>query len=1117
MRLAQPRNISRADLSKPGSSMSAVCMLAVLFLLATLAWTGQAAASTPWWHVNTISAPAATPGGESSLVLEVSNLGDAAVNGSANPVTIIDELPPGVTATHVDGGGGGSFPIGINGVPKLLECAIAGQLVVCSYAGPLLDYERFEIAIDVEVEPGEGNGVSEVVVSGGAAARKVWRHPLALEGGPGPFAGETYELKPEEEEGDVDTQAGSHPFQLTSTFALNTKTVPVKVLGGGSRLEVQPVELPKDLRFVLPPGMVGNPTPLPKCSLAVFVKQSTTVKCPDDTAVGVSTPIITNVFGQPVPLAEAVPVYSLEPAVGEPARFGFTTQVGPVVLDTSVRPSGGTYPVVVSVSDVPDDVGFLGAQVTFWGVPGLAAHDTARGSCLDQFEGHNIGDITQLERPCPVEGKPAPFLIMPTSCAGALNTVAEGDPWEAVDSFSVLKEYTFTDEAGEPVVQDGCDRLSFEPSMRVSSDSREASTAGALAVDVHVDQEASLTPTGLAEATVKDTTVALPAGVVLNPAGADGLAACTLDEIGLESEDEATCPDASKVGQVEVDTPLLPNPLQGSAYIAAQEANPFGSLLALYVVVYDPISGVRVKLAGEVKPDPTTGQLVSTFKSTPQLPFEDFSVEFFGGSRSPLATPALCGSYSTSASIAPWSGAPAAQVLSSPFSIVSGPGGAPCQSPPPFAPSLTAGSLNLQAGAFTPFTSTITREDGNQTLHSVQLRMPPGLSGILTGVPLCGEVQANAGQCGAGSLIGETTVSVGVGDTPFTVKGGKVYLTGPYEGAPFGLSIVNPAKAGPFDLENTKSKRPACDCLVVRAKIDVDQITAAITVTTDSSGPYSIPTILEGIPLQIKHVNVTINRPGFTFNPTSCAPMHITGSISSSEGATAALSIPFQVTNCATLAFKPAFSVTTAAHTSRAKGASLRAKLSYPKAAPGTQTNIRSVKVSLPKQLPSRLSTLQKACPARVFEANPASCPSGSLVGTAKATTPLLPVQLNGPAYFVSHGGQQFPELVIVLSGYGVTVDLHGETFINEKTNVTSSTFRMVPDVPVGVFELSLPQGPNSALAATANLCKTKLTMPTAFTAQNGTTIHRSTKISVSGCPKVKKHKATKGGRRRKG
>ncbi len=348
-----------------------------------------------------------------------------------------------------------------------------------------------------------------------------------------------------------------------------------------------------------------------------------------------------------------------------------------------------------------------------------------------------------------------------------------------------------------------------------------------------------------------------------------------------------------------------------------------------------------------------------------------------------------------------------------------------------------------------------------------------------------------------------------MGGDPFSVKGGKVFITGPYEGAPFGLSIVNPAKAGPFDLE----KSTPCDCVVVRAKIEVDPITAQLTVTSDNQGPYKIPTIIDGIPLQIKHVNVTINRPGFTFNPTNCNPMSITGSLSSTEGATSSLSVPFQVTNCAVLGFNPQFSVSTSGKTSRQTGASLHVKLAYPKAPFGSQANIKSVKVALPRQLPSQLKTLQKACPAATFNSNPAACLPESRIGEARATTPLLPVPLSGPVYFVSYGGAQFPELVIVLTGYGTTVDLHAETFISK--GITTSTFRTIPDVPVGTFELTLPQGKFSALAAPyGKLCQTKLVMPTIFTAQNGMTLKQNTRIGVTGCPKkaTKKKKGKKAG-----
>jgi hypothetical protein len=1084
------------------------CVLVlVVVCMGMLTCAGSARATMPWWHVNAVSAPATKPGGEGDVVLEVSNVGDAWVPGflqpGVPPVKIHMNLPAGVTPAGVHPAGGGQFGIEFG---KNMACSIEGQSVGCTYSFPLLAYERLMVIVDVKVAPGAGEGVSEASVSGGGAPPVVWRHALALGDTPPPYGAENYELTPEEEGGALDTQAGSHPFQLTTTLTFSTKAEPVSIFNLNTGLheivpEIKPIEQTKDLHFNLPPGLVGNPTPLPKCSVYLFLSKEGAL-CPSDTVVGVAIPLIKKLGeAERQPFAVTEPLYSLEPAVGEPARFGFEVPLtGAVILDTSVR-TGGDYGVVVTVPDIFNHAFFIGNQVTFWGVPADARHETTRGTCLNKPEFTNSGI---REQHCPVQEKAQPFLDLPASCTGPLRTSVEGDSWEHAGTFSTPKEYLFANSVGETFGMDGCNRLNFEPSVSLTPDGQEASTPTGLTVGEHVAQEASLNPTGLADSTVKDTTVTLPAGVTIDPAGADGLSACSLGEVGLESHAEQSCPESSKIGTVEIRTPLLPNPLTGAAYLAQQNANPFGSLVAMYIVVYDPVSGVRVKVAGEVKPDPVTGQLVSTFLNTPQLPFEDLKLHFFGGSRAPLGTPALCGSYTTTASVAPWSGnAPVDS--SSTFQITSGPNHTPCSDPLPFNPELTTGSLNIQAGAFTPFTMTMSREDGNQNLDAIQLKMPPGLLGEISKVKLCGEAEGNAGTCGPESLIGETTVSVGLGGNPYTVKGGKVYITGPYAGAPYGLSIVNPAKAGPFDLGQ----------VVVRAKIEVDPSNAAITITSDTSGPYRIPQMIDGIPLQIKHVNVTITRPEFTFNPTNCSPQQIGGALTSSQGAVSALHVPFQVTNCAVLGFKPIFSVSTAGHTSRAAGASLNVKLTYPKAPFGSQANIGKVKVDLPKQLPSRLTTLQKACPDSMFNQNPAACPADSRIGSATATTPVLPVHLEGPAYFVSHGGEKFPELIIALTGQGVTVYLHGETFIS-KAGITSSTFRTIPDVPIGVFELHLPQGPDSALAANGNLCTAKLVMPTTFVGANGMQIKQSTPITATGCPKHKKAKKASRHRKKK-
>ena len=886
----------------------------------------------------------------------------------------------------------------------------------------------------------------------------------------GGFGLQSTEVLTTNQDGSPDVQAGSHPYSFITGFHVNE---PERV----SETEFRPSGALKDVHVELPPGFVGNPNAVPKCTSAELNNGG----CPNDTVVGyVDTYLVyRGIEGNKFPeLSVSDPLYNMQAPPGVPGELAYKAlELVPIFMNITVR-EGGDYGLNVDVHNIGDAISVYGAKVVIWGVPAESSHDPLRGACLEWEEKSNGN--------CPVNVPPVPFLTNPTSCDTPRSATLSVDDWEDPGVF--FSKTVPVDELA------GCEKLPFEPSLSVQPDGGDADSPSGLSVDLHVPQEATTNLVGLAEADVKNTTVVLPEGLTLNPAAADGLSSCSELAFGLHSGEVSGCPVESKVGTVQIDTPLLPEPLVGSVYLAAQNENPFGSLVALYVVAANESYGVRIKVAGNVSLDPATGRLTAMFERTPQLPFTDFKLHFFGTARAPLSTPGSCGSYVTQSTIEPWSEDQTAHP-SSTFQINAGPGGTPCPSGGTFAPALTAGSTNVQAGAFSPFTMTMSHEDGQQPLQAVQLRLPAGLLGMVSSVGLCGEAQADAGTCGPESLVGSSIVSVGVGNDPFTVTGGKAYLTGPYEGAPYGLSIVTPAKAGPFDLGQ----------VVVRAKISIDPITAALTVTTDSTGPYRIPTILDGIPLQVKHVNVLIDRNGFTFNPTDCDPLTVSGSIASSQGVSAPVSVPFQVTNCSSLAFKPTFTVSTAGRTSRRNGASLHVKLSYPSGSFGKTANITAVKVDLPRQLPSRLSTLQKACPVAVFEASPTGCPAGSLVGTARATTPVLKDALSGPAYFVSYAGLKFPELVVVLQGDGVSIDLHGETFIS-KNAITSSTFRHVPDVPVSTFELTLPQGPGSALAANGNLCASTLRMPTVFTAQNGLATRQSTPITVTGCAKHKTH-----------
>jgi DNA-binding beta-propeller fold protein YncE len=1022
------------------------------------------------------------------------------------------------------------------------SCQFEYEVAPSELRKPVTGYGNSVACDQTPAQIGSGSGPVPVTAEiNGLSAGKLYHFRLVAENATGTnsssglfaaaspgFGVKTFEVSFLNEDGSPDTQAGSHPFKMVTNIELNTAVIP-REKTADSRYVKLPDGSARDIITDLPPGFVGDPNATPvKCTLKQLESQvgenGGGGHCPPESQVGE----LEIEFGEDTLEPVKEPVYNMVPPPGVAVQIGGSFVVPSVFINAGVR-AGGDYPVQASSLDIPEVEPLVTTRLTIFGVVGKIEHGLLEGQVLDTRKA---------------------FLTLPTGCHGPLKSKIEADSWQHPGAF-VEKEEITRDSVGQPVAITGCSKLQFPPTITVTPDTTDASTSSGLTVGVHVSQKAALNPEGLAESALRDTTVTLPEGVALNPAGADGLEACSeglagftgFEELNKANEEGVMtakftpelpqpllpgsnfCPNGSKIATVKINTPLLPNPLAGTVYLAAQNANPFGSLVALYMFAEDPVSGTILKLTGEVKLS-DAGQIVTTFKNTPDLPFEDLELHFFGGERAPLATPSRCGTYTTQATFVPWDGNGPVNTSSS-FEIDHGPNGGPCPGQSlPFSPSLTAGTTNIQAGAFTPFTMTMSREDGQQNLQAISLKMPPGLSGLLTGVELCDEARADAGTCGPNSLIGETIVSVGVGNDPFTVTGGKVYLTGPYKGAPFGLSIVNPAKAGPYDLGR----------VVVRAKIEVDPITTDLTITSDNEGPYKIPTIIDGIPLQIKHVNVTINRSGFTFNPTNCEPLAITGVLDSAEGASEVLSVPFQATNCARLSFKPRFEVSTSGRTSRRNGASLHVKLTYPKAPFGSQANIKSVKVNLPRQLPSRLPTLQKACTVVTFTRNPAACPPGSNVGEGRAVTPLLPVALEGPAYFVSNGGAKFPELVIVLQGYGVTLDLHGETFINEKTNITSSTFHTVPDAPVGTFELTLPQGKNSALAANTNLCALKknvlvkkrvrvrskghtktvtrklkktiagsLVMPTIFTAQNGVQLKQNTHITVTGCPKAKK------------
>lgn len=1091
-------------------------LAALLAILCTAAFASASPAfASAHWHVISNSAPTnLSPGGEGEVVVSATNRGDEDVLAtSAAPIKVVDTVPSRLEIVSYRGSAGFG---NARGKPNM-TCSAAGHTVTCRATNTIAAYEGLEISIVVKVAAAEGEAISnEATVEGGGStppAPVSVTQPLKVSAAEVQFGVEKYELTPENEDGTVDSQAGSHPFQLTTTLDLNQGREQVP---RGERPEaVAPSHgeaLARNLHFVLPPGLLGNVTIMAQCSAADFstIGQADTNACPDDTALGVGRITITEPNAFKGVLTETVPVFNLVPANGEPARFGLEIDKVPVILNTAVR-TGQDYAVEVTVANASQAAGVLSTQVTFWGVPGDPIHDTSRGwGCLG--DGH-YGASFEPERHCELqkEAEPKPFLSLPTSCsASPVISSVTGETWPHGPNGEVSTVPAEDNTSTFPVLS-GCNLLGFEPSIEVEPETHSASTPSGLAVTVALPQQSTLSRTGLAESDLKETVVALPEGVQASPGAANGLSACSASSFGFEglatlgepaqlenndfTRDEVGCVDEAKIGTVSIKTPLLKNELHGSVYLAEQDTTLLEQRLVLYLTAYDAESGVRVKLAGDVHVDPNTGRLTSTFKNSPPVPFESLTLNFFGGPTASQSTPAFCGSYPTQAEFSPWSEQGLA-ARSASFSITSGVGGGPCSSnPQSFAPTFQAGVANNTAGAYSPFSLTIGHADADQPLSGLTMHLPPGAAAMLSSVEQCPEPPANQEwNCGASSLIGHSTSSSGLGGSPFTL-GGSVYLTTGYGGAPFGLLVVTPAEAGPFHLGNVN----------VRSKIFVDKTTAAVTIVSD---PF--PTFVRGVPVQLKQINVTVDRPNFEFNPTNCTPMSVSGTLTGVQGGSEGVSSPFTVTNCAALPFKPKLSASTQGNATKANGASLTVRV---ESSPG-QANIAKTKLVLPITLPSRLTTIQKACLDSVFEANPAACDEGSNIGTAIVHTPVLKNPLIGPAYLVSHGGAAFPDIEFVLQGEGITLILDGQTDI--KKGITTSTFNTVPDAPVTVFETKLPEGPHSALTSNVaeskkfNLCGAKLTIPTTITGQNGVVVQQETKVPVEGCAVVKGFKVTR-------
>ena len=1092
-----------------------VVLLAVALLfppggLAAVAWSVRGAAQP------SLFIPAA--GNRYQLI--VSNTGSEPTSGA---VTLIDDLPQGLTLANVTSDEG---PEGAQ-----WGCSETQQSVVACSLGEVLRQGGYAPSLAIEVSaPSEGPVAltNTVSVSGGGAVLPAFTSQTTGVGtGQQSFAITEFMMEAHTATGEPDQRAGGHPWQVTASFAFPWVRTPPQ-----ATTQFVPVANVKKLAVELPAGMVGNLQTTQRCGQVALFNST----CPPGSRIGtlaVAAGKFESADYQTTSGGNASAVYNMESQPGYPVVLGLTFAHQTVLLYATLVHSASGERVRLTTVGIPSVLETGDIMLTLWGEPGVYNES----------------------------GSTAGIIANPVNCSAApTNARMEVETW-ANPGHTLSAETTIFKRLT------GCGQLgeAFRPALLLSpleglEGTTQADAPSGYSGTLRIPQDnGAFQETQTPEA--REATVSLPAGLAINPAAGEGLVGCSErgpDGINLstgqngvwgadEGNPEATelgaghaggnsstyddgeyhtapghCPPASTVGSVEVFTPLLedrcggpgqarckegesPAPLQGDVYIAQPKCGGHGqppctgpdaengNLYAAYVEVSG--DGVLVKQPATLSASQSTGQLTLHVREMPALPFSELKVRVHGGPRAPLANSLTCGLQTTTSAFAPWSGGPEATPASSLFGVDwDGIGGA-CPASNSFSPWFTAGAVTPAAGQFSPFALTLTREDREQNLSDLVVTLPAGVLARIAGVEKCPDRLAGAGQCPGGSKIATLTVAAGSGPNPLYVHG-DVYLTDPYKGAPFGESAVIHAQAGPFNLGD----------VVVRGAIRIDSTTAQATIVSD---PF--PQIIDGVPARVRAVNVSIDRPRFTFNPTDCSQLHLQGTVSALQGAVVNTSVPFAAVNCAVLPFKPVFSATTGGHASKQGGASLDVKV-WGHGGPqpgGGEANISKVKVSLPKIMPTRLETLHKACLAAVFEANPASCPSVASVGVATVSTSILANPLSGPAILVSHGGQAFPDLDIVLQGEGVTLILVGHTDITN--GVTTSTFNSVPDAPISSFELKLPTGRFSILGAYAsganhyNLCGHTLNMPTTITAQNGAVLTQTTKIAATGCPKAKK------------
>jgi hypothetical protein len=1050
--------------------------------LAAIAPDAQATAAPAWMLTLTPLPSNFAPGATSEYLVTATNVGATASSGK---VELEATLPPGVVPVKFRA---------LQNDPATSTpptCTIAFQTVSCESSEEVHPGYLIGAQITIEVLPGtpeETLSAEASVLGGGAAQQASATAPTTIAADPLPFGVTPGFAGPlTGEDGGATTAAGSHPQQYTVNFAFPSELAGEDGLTGAGH--------PRYISTDLPRGLLGDPAATPVlCTEA----QLTGGKCPDASQIGLFD--LTTLFGEKGATDVLTSnIYNMVPPAGTPAELGFNAgNAGFFIhLFTGVR-TDGDYGIEVAGKDVLalGGIPFLHLQFQTWGDPSSESHDAIRGKC--GFGGS-----------CPVQRQEIAFFTMPTECSGGpLIHGLRGASWEAPTLFKE-RQYESADLEGNPVSVDSCNQLEFKPTIEAQPTTNLAESPSGL--DAHLHQPQNLDLAGRSSAATKDISVTLPEGMTLNPSAADGLSSCSSAQIGLETAvgqspvhfDKAlpSCPDASRLGTVEVDSPLLvrrdaehkleldpetgkpiPDPLHGSVYLAKPFDNPFDSLLAIYITVEDKEkTGIVAKIPGKITADPNTGQLVTTFSEGPELPLEDVRLHFFGGARSPLITPPVCGNHTINALLTPWSSPEGKDVAATDtFATSAFPGGGNCPTSAgaaPNAPSFAAGTLSPQAGAYSPFVLKLGREDGSQRFSGVDATLPPGLIGKLAGLTQCTEAQIAAAKareapnmgavelahpsCPASSQLGTVDVSAGAGPTPLHVKA-NAYMAGPYKGAPISIAVITPAIAGPFDLGT----------VLTRIALDINAASAQVHAVSDP-----LPRLLEGIPIDVRGAALKFDRPNFTLNPTSCDPMAIVGNATTFVGGIAALHTPFQVGGCASLGFKPKLALSLVGGGTKRGGHPAFNATYTPRAG---DANTKGLVVRLPRSAFLDQAHIRTICTRVQFAAD--SCPAAAQYGFVKAWTPLLEDPLEGPVYLRS-SSHKLPDLVFDLRGQ---IDVEVASRIDSVNGGIRARIESAPDAPLTKVLLHMQGQKKGLIINSRDICQGANRADVELEGQNG-------------------------------